>query len=101
MEISRLHVERGCGLAMKTEDREFLLEVYRQVLEHQREADRKRDRLISIYVPSGSLLWFLIQLRFLQIPQLDRSSFLWVSIGWLVISGIVFYILHFLSPLAC
>jgi len=88
-------------IVIKQEEKEFLLENYRQVCESRRTVDRKRDILLSLYIPGGSLLGIFSDGIFNYLRNsLSTSSSVWhphikliVIFGWLIISGIVFWII--------
>jgi len=73
---------------------QFLLENYKQIHEHLRAVDRKRDTLLTIYVPGGSFIGILSYVVFSSNNWYNNwcKIKLPVIIGWLVISGIVFWI---------
>ncbi len=72
---------------------QFLLENYKQVHEHSRAIDRKRDTLLSIYVPGGTFLGILSYYEVFS-NYSQWSQIKWYIIGgWLAISGIIFWII--------
>lgn len=73
--------------------KQFLLENYKQIHEHSRAVDRKRDTLLSIYVPGGTFLGILSYCKVFS-NYSQWSQIKWYIIGgWLAISGIIFWII--------
>lgn len=71
----------------------FLLEHYRQVNEHLRETDRKRNILLGLYIPTGGILTLLTFPDSPFMDVLNGSPVIFVSfvVVWIIMGIFVFY----------